>query len=152
GDPADRTQIIDARDIAEWAVRSIENGTTGAYDGVGPVSPVGEILAGTAEGVGATPEIVWTGQGFLAEQEVSPWAGEDSLPLWLPRPEYDGMMTHRFEVSSAAGLTTRSYVDTARDTLAWLRETPDATRTGMSREREAELLDRWSTSQGSRDL
>ena len=69
--------------------------------------------------------------------------GEGSLPLWLPRPEYDGMMTHRFDVSAAAGLTVRSYAETARDTLAWLREHPDAARTGLTREREAEVLAAW---------
>ena len=37
----------------------------------------------------------------------------------------------------------RPVADTARDTLAWLRETPDATRTGLSREREAEVLAAW---------
>ncbi|MEO6512670.1 MAG: NAD-dependent epimerase/dehydratase family protein, partial [Nocardioides sp.] len=61
GDPADRSQIIDARDIAEWAVRSWENGTTGAYDGVGPVTPVGQVLEETAAGVGTSPEVVWPG-------------------------------------------------------------------------------------------
>ncbi|MBF4761821.1 epimerase [Nocardioides islandensis] len=144
GDPGDRAQVIDARDIAEWVVRAVEAGTTGAYDGVGPVSPVGEIIEQTAIGVGASPEVVWPGQEFLTDQGVEPWAGDGALPLWLPRPEYDGMMTHRFDVSAAAGLTTRPYADTARDTLAWVRETPDAVRTGMSREREAEVLDRWS--------
>jgi nucleoside-diphosphate-sugar epimerase len=144
GNPGDRAQVIDARDIAEWVVRAVEAGTTGAYDGVGPVSPVGEIIEQTAIGVGASPEVVWPGQEFLTDQGVEPWAGDGALPLWLPRPEYDGMMTHRFDVSAAAGLTTRPYADTARDTLAWVRATPDAVRTGMSREREAEVLDRWS--------
>ena len=144
GDPDDRVQIIDVRDLAEWIVRIVENGTTGAYDGVGPATPVRRVLEETAAGVGASPEIVWPGQEFLTEQGVDPWMGDGALPLWLPRPEYDGMITHRFDVSEAAGLTVRSYADTARDTLAWMREHPDAARTGMSREREAELLGRWS--------
>ncbi len=143
GDPADRVQIIDVRDLAEWIVRLVESGTTGAYDGVGPANPVGEVLAQTAAGVDADPEIVWPGQEFLTEQGVEPWAGDGALPLWLPRPEYDGMITHRFDVSEAAGLTVRSYADTARDTLAWMRATPDAARTGISREREAEVLTAW---------
>jgi hypothetical protein len=93
--------------------------------------------------VGADVELVWTGQEFLAEQEVEPWAGDGALPMWLPRPEYDGMLTHRFDLSAAAGLTVRPFDETARDTLTWLRENPDAPRTGMSREREAELLAAW---------
>ena len=143
GSPDDRVQIIDARDIAEWIVRSVESGQTGVFDGVGPVQPVGEVIAATAEGVGTSPDVVWTGQEFLSEHEVEPWMGETALPLWLPRPEYEGMMTHDHEASRQAGLVVRPVADTARDTLAWLRATPDAVRTGLSREREAEVLAAW---------
>jgi 2'-hydroxyisoflavone reductase len=143
GSPDDRVQIIDARDIAEWIVRSVESGQAGVFDGVGPVQPVGDVIAATAEGVGTSPDVVWTGQGFLSEHEVEPWMGEAALPLWLPRPEYEGMMTHDHEASRRAGLVVRPVADTARDTLAWLRATPDAVRTGMSREREAEVLAAW---------
>ena len=143
GSADDRVQIIDARDLAEWIVRSVESGQTGVFDGVGPVMAVGEIVAQTAEGVGGSADVVWPGQAFLAEQEVEPWMGTGALPLWLPRPEYEGMMTHAFEPSRAGGLTARPIAETARDTLAWLRETPDATRTGLGREREAEVLAAW---------
>ena len=143
GSSGDRVQVIDARDIAEWVVRSVESGQTGVFDGVGPVQPVGEVIAATAEGVGTSPDVVWTSQEFLTEHEVEPWMGEAALPLWLPRPEYEGMMTHDHEASRRAGLVVRPVADTARDTLAWLRENPDAPRTGMSREREAEVLAAW---------
>jgi nucleoside-diphosphate-sugar epimerase len=143
GSPDDRVQVIDARDIAEWIVRSVESGQTGIFDGVGPVQPVGEVIAATAEGVGTSPDVVWAGQEFLTENGVEPWMGEVALPLWLPRPEYEGMMTHDHEASRRAGLVVRPVADTARDTLAWLRENPDAPRTGMSREREAEVLAAW---------
>jgi hypothetical protein len=52
------------------------------------------------------------------------------------------MMTHDPEPASAAGLTSRPLAQTAADTLAWLRATPDATRTGLTREEEAEVLAR----------
>ena len=42
-----------------------------------------------------------------------------------------------------AGLTTRAIADTARDTLAWLRATPDAPVTGIDRDREAAVLAAW---------
>ncbi len=145
GDPADRVQIIDVRDLAEWIVRLVEAGTTGTYDGIGPAAPVGDLLAQSAVGVGASPEIVWPGQEFLTEQGVEPWMGDGSLPLWLPRPDYDGMMTHRFDLSAEVGLTVRSYADTARDTLTWVRENPDAPRTGITRDREAEVLAAWAS-------
>ena len=48
--PEDRVQFIDVRDLAEWIVRSVENGTTGVYDGIGPATPAGDVLAQTADG------------------------------------------------------------------------------------------------------
>ena len=99
-----------------------------------------EMLAAVAEGCDADVELTWVPQEFLAEQGVEPWAGPDSLPLWLPRPEYDGMTAHDASPSYDAGLVTRPVADTARDTLAWLRATPDAAVSGITREREAQVL------------
>ncbi|WP_437977627.1 NAD-dependent epimerase/dehydratase family protein [Sorangium sp. So ce295] len=140
GSPDDRLQVIDVRDLAAWIVTCAEQRTTGDYDGVGEVLPAGELLARVAAGVGATPELTWVPQELLEEQGVEPWAGPGSLPLWLPRPLYDGMAAHDPAPSYAAGLNLRPVADTARDTLEWLRATPDAVVTGMTREREAEVL------------
>jgi hypothetical protein len=85
----------------------------------------------------------WLDQAFLTDQGVEPWTGADSVPLWLPRPEYDGMMNHDVEPSLEAGLTLRPIGETARDTLTCLRDDPDAKVTGIDREREAELLAAW---------
>ena len=66
-----------------------------------------------------------------------------SVPLWLPRPEYDGLRRHDVQPSLDAGLTIRPLAETVRDTLAWLEATPDAVVTGISLDRERELLDAW---------
>jgi hypothetical protein len=50
------------------------------------------------------------------------------------------MLAHDWTPSQAAGLTVRPLAETARDTLAWLRATPDAVVTGLTREEEAEVL------------
>ena len=52
-------------------------------------------------------------------------------------------MAHDVRASYAAGLATRPIGDTARDTLAWLRDHPDAAVTGISRDDEAEVLRAW---------
>jgi 2'-hydroxyisoflavone reductase len=143
GRPDDSTQVIDVRDLATWIVAAAESRTTGDYDGVGHATTMGEVLAAVAAGCDADVELTWAPQEFLAEQGVEPWAGPDSLPLWLPRPEYDGMTAHDATPSYDAGLVTRTVAETARDTLAWLRATPKAKVTGMTREREAEVLAAW---------
>ncbi len=75
-----------------------------------------------------------------AQEEVDPWSGEESVPLWLPRPAYDGMLAHDATPSLDNGLSVRPVAETARDTLAWLQLSPDAHVTGIGLEREAELL------------
>jgi nucleoside-diphosphate-sugar epimerase len=148
GDPADSVQLIDVRDLAAWIVTLAERRTGGDLDGIGEVTTLGALLAAVADGVGTEPRLTWVPAAFLAAREVAPWSGPDSLPLWLPRPEYDGMLAHDAAPSVAAGLTLRPVAETARDTIAWLRATPDATRTGIGREREAELLAAWHRSGG----
>ena len=143
GDPGDRLQVIDVRDLASWIVTCVEARTVGDFDGVGEVTAAGDLLGEIARGVGSTATVTWVPQEVLAEQGVEPWAGPDSLPLWLPRPEYDGMAAHDPTPSLAAGLRLRPVAETARDTLAWQRATPDAVVTGMSRERERAVLDAW---------
>ncbi|MCD4523918.1 epimerase [Nocardioides sp. cx-173] len=148
GAPHDTVQVIDVRDLAAWLVDAVEAGTTGDYDAVGPAQPLADALAAVAAGVGTAPQWTWVDQGFLAEQGVEPWAGTDAVPLWLPRPEYDGMLAHDAAPSLAAGLRPRPLAETAADTLAWLRSTPDAPVSGIDRDREAEVLSAWRTRTG----
>jgi hypothetical protein len=136
-------QVADVRDLAAWAVTACERRTTGVYDGVGTPMPMAELLAGCAEGVDSTLSFTWVDQEFLEEQGVEPWMGPDSIPLWLPRPEYDGLPAHDVRPSLDAGLTLRPLAETTRDTLAWLEATPDAPVSGIARDREQELLAAW---------
>jgi nucleoside-diphosphate-sugar epimerase len=140
GLPTDIVQVIDVRDLAAWVVRAAEEGLTGTFDGVGPAMTVGDLLTDCTIGLDVTPAWVWAGDDELAAAGVQPWSGPRSLPLWLPRPSYDGMLAHDWTPSEAAGLAVRRIAETARDTLAWLRATPDAVVTGLTREEEAEVL------------
>jgi 2'-hydroxyisoflavone reductase len=145
GDPDDAMQVADVRDLAAWAVTACEERTTGVYDGVGPVMPLSQLLERCAEGVDSEITWTWVDQEFLQAQEVEPWMGPGAIPLWLPRPEYDGLPAHDVQPSLDAGLTIRPLAATTRDTLAWLEATPDAVVTGIDLDREKELLEAWHT-------
>ena len=137
GRPADVVQVIDVRDLATWLLDLAVGRTTGVLDAVGHPMPFAEMLAGVAAGVGnASPDLTWVDQEFLDAQEVAPWAGEGSLPLWLPRPEYDGMLAHDPAPAVAAGLRLRPVSETAPACL-------DSPVTGLSAGREAEVLAAW---------
>jgi nucleoside-diphosphate-sugar epimerase len=144
GRPDDPVQWIDVRDLAAWLVLAGETGLTGTYDGIGVPVPRRQFLAGVAEGVGVRPQLTWMDQDFLAEHRVQPWAGERSLPMWLPLPDHAGFMARDVSPALRSGLVTRPLVDTARDTLEWLRTGPDRTRrVGLSTDEEAKLLQGW---------
>ncbi len=132
----DRTQIIDVRDLAEWIVRSARVGARPASSTASARDAGRRAPGETADGVGGSADVTWPGPGVPDGAGGRALGGRRArLPLWLPRPEYDGMMAHAPSRPSTAGLAVRPVADTARDTLAWLRETPDATRTGLGRER-----------------
>lgn len=144
GRPDDRVQWIDVRDLAAWLVLAGESGLTGTYDGIGVSVPRRRFLAEVAEGVGVTPQLTWVDQDFLAQHRVQPWAGDRSLPMWLPQPDYAGFMDRDVSPALRSGLVTRPLTATARDTLEWIRTEPDRTlRTGLGPDDEADVLRSW---------
>jgi nucleoside-diphosphate-sugar epimerase len=150
GSADDTVQVIDVRDLAAWIVTCAEDRRTGTFDGTGhPMTRAAftDAVAAAARELGlhdpTTTTFTAVDQEFLVAQEVEPWMGPRSIPVWLPLPEYAGLMAHDVTASYAAGLTTRPLADTARDTLEWLRATPDATVTGWTREEEEKVLAAW---------
>lgn len=139
GDPADLVQVVDVRDLATWIVTLAEDRTGGTYDAVGPAQPIAELLAAALPDA----DLVWVDQDFLEAEGVEPWSGPESIPLWLPRPAYDGMLAHDAAPALAAGLEARPVGATTRDTRTWLEADPAARITGITTEREADLLARW---------
>jgi nucleoside-diphosphate-sugar epimerase len=152
GAPDDAVQVIDVRDLAAWLVDGAARRLAGTYDGISAPMPRAELLARVAAGVGVSPELTWVPQEFLADHDVRPWAGPRSLPLWLPLPGYAGFLARDVSASLAAGLTIRDVADTARDTLAWVRDTgpPAAGQAGIDAEVEAAVLRAWHGRQDRR--
>ncbi|MGH3362344.1 MAG: NAD-dependent epimerase/dehydratase family protein, partial [Nocardioides sp.] len=140
GSPDEVVQVIDVRDLAAWIVDLAEHRRSGVFDGSGRETSRADFLEQVATGVDSRPTYVWADQDFLAAQNVEPWSGPRSLPVWLPLPEYAGLLAHDVGASYRAGLQTRPLAETARDTLAWLREHPDAVVTGLTRDEESEVL------------
>ena len=141
GSPGDVVQVIDVRDLAAWLVTLAEERHGGVYDAVGAPLPLGDLLTQCLPDA----NLVWVEQEFLEAEGVQSWSGPDSVPLWLPRPAYDGMLAHDAGPACAAGLAPRPLDATTRDTRAWLDADPAARITGIPAEREAELLSRWSS-------
>lgn len=139
-------QFIDARDLGEWTVRCLENEVFGPFNAIGPTGGLNmaELLFGIKVVLGADATFTWVDNAFLQEQGVRPWAGPDSIPIWVPlEPPF---AVSSWEKARRAGLTHRPTGDTIRDTLAWALEERPADRpwrAGISPEREAQLLRDW---------
>ncbi|HEY6018017.1 MAG TPA: NAD-dependent epimerase/dehydratase family protein [Gaiellaceae bacterium] len=134
-------QVIDARDLAEWCVRLVEDGVAGTFNAVGPDRPLTleHVLDECRRVSGADARFVWVPPDWLVEQGVGEWM---ELPLWLASPEYGGMQQADASRALAAGLRFRPLAETIADTLAWVRadDAPEDPPAGMKRDRERELL------------
>jgi nucleoside-diphosphate-sugar epimerase len=135
-------QVVDVEDLAAWLVHVAEHRVAGVFNALGDVTTLGAVLQACEAATGRRPSYVEVGDGWLDEQEVAPWMGPESLPLWLPRPQYAGFMTRRNDAALAAGLTLRSLRETVTASLAWERErgVDRERRAGLSPAREAELV------------
>jgi 2'-hydroxyisoflavone reductase len=137
-------QLIDARDLAGWTLTALERGLGGVFNVTGLQIAMGDILGTGIRVSGSDAEFVCVSEAFIAQEGIGEWA---NLPLWLPSSakEFAGFWACKIEKALAAGLSLRPISDTIRDTLAW-----DATRigplkTGLSREREKELIEIWKS-------
>lgn len=112
-------QVIDARDLAAFTLRLIEDGGAGAFNAVGDVTTMERTLETIVAETGAATELDWTPEQRLLAQGLEPWT---DLPLWLATesdPSYRGFLAMSNERATRAGLTLRPLAQTVRDTLAW---------------------------------
>ncbi|HEY0159562.1 MAG TPA: NAD-dependent epimerase/dehydratase family protein [Thermoanaerobaculia bacterium] len=154
GNPTDRVQFIDARDLGEWTIRLLEQKTYGVFNATGPEHPLttAEMLYGIKAITTAGAQFTWVPAEFLEEQNVSPWM---DMPVWIP-PTGDtaGFGSRSIKRALAAGLTFRTLADTAQHTLDFWKgrdaERNEKVRAGIKPEREREVLAAWKAKQAKK--
>lgn len=135
-------QVIDARDLAAFALHLVEHRIGGVFNANGEPTSMQGVLESIAAGIGSQARPVWVAPDFLLERGVEPWS---DLPLWLP--DELGGNDMAIDRARAAGLVARPLRDTARDTLEWMAAAPPGARpkqTSLAMDRERELLDEWA--------
>lgn len=149
-DPGASFQLIDVRDFAEFAVRTIEHDHEGTYNLVGPAERLSfpDYLRACHEATGARSPMVWMAPAWLLEQGVRPWV---DVPNWIPADDPEpGFYRISGARARAAGLTFRPVQETVRDGLGAAvdrgRLTPPTE--GLSRARELELVEAWRSGAG----
>ena len=135
-------QIIEARDLAEFIIKLIEENAFGIYNATGPdyELTMGRLLDVSKQVSGSDAKFKWASVDFLKQNNVQPWS---DMPVWIPADE-EGVGAARIDVSKAiqAGLKFRPLEETVRDTLEWAQTLPadHEWRAGLKPEREKELL------------
>jgi 2'-hydroxyisoflavone reductase len=118
GSPADPIQLIDVRDVADWAIRCIESQIAGIYNVTGPEKELSMrgMVEGIRKGVGSPVSFVWVDNSFLEAHGIS----QGRFPLYVP-PTGDSAGFHRrsFARALARGLKFRPLSATAKATLEW---------------------------------
>jgi 2'-hydroxyisoflavone reductase len=104
-------QVVDCRDLATLCVRLLEDDRPGAFNAVGPATPVtlGEMVRACASAAGTAVELV----------PVAAAAREQGFPLVLDDPGADPLFRVSRTTAEAAGLGATPLETTARDTAAW---------------------------------
>jgi len=145
GEPGDRIQVIDPRDVARFALGLAEARSGGVYNLCAP--PAGntmrELLDACSRVVDTTnATFTRVPESFLLEQGLSDW---EPVPYWVGSRR---AAIRRFDATKAlnAGLAVRPPVESLRDCWLWdlsRAGTSLLERTGLSPEREAHLLHLW---------
>lgn len=145
GSPTDPIQIIDARDLAEWTIRMVEQGTVGSFNAVGPKSKLemGQMLDVMKKTIKSNVSFTWVDDEFLKGEKII-----DDIPIWTSTHGTEiGYSTTNINKAVKHGLTFRPLAETTRATLEWFhKQTPERqakTRAGIKPEREAEVLAHW---------
>jgi 2'-hydroxyisoflavone reductase len=144
GDPSDPVQFIDARDLAEWTIRLVENRNTGIYNATGPAKPLGmgRMLDEIKDSLKSNANFTWVNEQFLTQQKVEPWS---DMPVWAGKES--GIAKTNINRALNKGLTFRPVAETSRDTLTWFKSLPQDRQSklhaGLTPQREAEVLAEW---------
>ncbi len=142
GVPDRPVQIIHARDLAEFLLDGAEQRRTGVFNAVTPSRSLtlGQVIRACAQGREVAQ--VWVPDATLIEDhDLQIWS---DLPLWLT-DDHLGMETVDVGQALSAGLRLRSLAETVADTWSWAQEHPAENAVAIGREREASILEAWSS-------
>jgi len=134
-------QVIDVDDVASSVVASAATGVVNAIGDRHPLREVLEVMRTAAAHSGA---VVEAEEDRLVAEGVAYWAGERSLPLWLPA-DMTGFMSRSHAAFAATGGTLRPLADTVADVVSdeRARGVGRDRAAGLTRAEELDLLAAW---------
>ena len=135
--------IIDVRDLASFIAGGVERGVTGTFNASGDTAAttMGDLVEACVRASGGIAKPTWVDESFVKANDVAPWS---ELPAWIPSGE-DSLMWASSARALGEGLTYRPLDETVSATLAFTRAKglDRPLKSGLSNERESDLLRRW---------
>lgn len=139
--PEAMTQFIDARDLADFIVRLIEQNVSGVFNAAGLPITLNTLFETCKRVSKSDASFKWAPTDFLEKNNVKPWS---DMPAWLPDTGENAGSAH-VDISKAlnAGLKFTDLAETVADTLKWEFERPEdhQWKAGLNPEREKKLLE-----------
>lgn len=139
--PMDRPiQMIDVRDLADFAVHAAMSGLSGIYNVTGRDVPMHSVIDAMRAVSGTTAEIVWVAEKKMEAAGIEPWS---ELPLITPPIEkFRYFLQISTEKAERSGLRLRPLSTTLSDLLEWDRQRRDRTLAcGIDSAKENALLE-----------
>ena len=82
GRPSDPIQFIDVRDLGEWTIRMIENGTNGVFNATGPKDrlAMGAFLEACNKTTGSNATFAWVDEEKMKKHGIT---SDSDFPIWV---------------------------------------------------------------------
>ena len=138
--PKDRpVQMIDVRDVAQFAVQCGNDALPGIWNVTGEPAPLSEVLSQIAEVCNSKAEFIWVEEDLITKSGITPWV---DIPLMAPSvPDFRYFLSVGTDKAKSAGLTCRPLPDTLISLLEWDRTRRDVPlKVGMTADQEELLL------------
>ncbi len=140
-----KLQLIDVKDLAQFATKVINNQLHGDYNMVGPEEPLPfkDFLKISHKATGGLSELVWVDPDWLVKKGVRPWV---DIPNWVRMNEADpGFYTISNQKAINAGLTFRPTFTTIVDGLPNLsvNQLQELDVSGLKDESRIALIEAW---------
>lgn len=138
--PPDRpVQMIDVRDVADFALRCAETELSGLLNVTSQPLPLESVLRAIIEETGSEAQIEWVSEQAILDAKIDPWT---DIPLMAPSiPEFKHFLEMSTHKAVALGLKCRPICDTLRPLIEWDRmRRATNLKAGMDETKEALLL------------
>lgn len=139
--PDAMAQFIDARDLADFTIKLIDQNVSGTFNAIGNPVTLNTVFETCKRISKSNASFKWAPLEFLEKNNVAPWS---DMPIWIPEVGDDAGIS-QVDISKAvhAGLTFTPLTDTIKAIYDWEFERTEGheLKAGLKPEREKELLE-----------